>query len=417
MYVRRLLVRAVGGLSAMFAVCVCELNVVYQWDKLDLQTARNGDAEHPYVPENNLVYRMKIWNGTMYMAIPRFKPGVPVTLCKSHEGVVRPFPTLGIQTVGNCFGVQNAKDIEIDHLGRLWTLDAGVVYDLQQQQADRTCAPKLFVVDIRTGSVMRSAVMPNSMYTTRSVLSGISLDLKTLTAVVADVGPEPAFIVYDYQTGVYRRFRCGALAAVAADVRRTQPSAYDEALLTVSPIDNILYFTTIRSDSLFAIPLSVFDAPTIVDVTHHVNNQGLKPDTTTAMAMDTAGNLYLGMTRKVIAWSTLKHSFDVNELYIQEVRLEWISSFAFDSNGYLWMISSPFEDFRRPANPKVSNVKIFKRYCGTTSFALLATADPDQNASPAVRGSADAVTAAHSFRVFLSLVASYVFVVAYNTAQ
>lgn len=411
---RRLLVQAVGSVCAVFAVCVCELNVVYQWDKLDL-TVRDNDTEHPYVPENNLVYRMKIWNGTMYMAIPRFKQGVPVTLCKSHEGAVRPFPTFGMQKVGNCFGVQNAKDIEIDHLGRLWTLDVGVVYDLQQQQADHTCDPKLFVVDIRTGMVVRSAVLPSYMFSARSVFSGISLDLKTLTAVVADVGPDPAFIVYNMQTGIFRKFQCNALAAVSADVRRSRPSAYNEALLTVSPIDNILYFTTIQSDSLYAIPLSVFDAPTIVDVTHYVNNQGLKPDTSTAMVMDTAGNLYLGMTRKVIAWSTLKHSFDVNELYIQEVRLEWISSFAFDSNGYLWIISSPFEDFRRPANAKISNVKIFKRYCGTTSFALLDNANSDQNASPAVRNSADAKTPVNPYYILLLLL-SNVFMITYKPA-
>ncbi|VVC29574.1 Six-bladed beta-propeller, TolB-like,Major royal jelly protein/protein yellow [Cinara cedri] len=338
--------------------CLCDLNVVYQWNKLNLSLQEN-DREHRYIPENNLVYRMKIWNDTLFMAIPRFKRGVPATLCRSYGGAIHPYPSLGLQKVGNCFGMQNVKDIEIDHLGHLWILDVGNVYDLEPV-SNRSCDPKLFVVDLNTGYIVRSAVLPRGMYTNRSVLSGLTVDLKSLTAVVADIGPDPGFIVYNLQIGIFHKFPCELLATA---------KGYNEALLTVSPIDNMLYFTTIELNSLFAIPLSVFGVPFIKDVGHYVNNQGLKADTSTAMIMDTTGNLYLGMTRKVIAWNTLKHGFDVKELYIQEVRLDWISSFAFDSNGYLWIISSEFKDFRE-SKSKRTNMLIFKRYCGTTSFAL-----------------------------------------------
>lgn len=354
--------------------CLCDLNVVYQWNKANLTLPANvRESDQPYVPENNLVYRMKIWNGTLYVAVPRFKQGVPATLCScSFGGAIRPYPSPGLQKVGNCFAMQNVKNIEIDHLGHLWTLDAGRVYDLETTTTTTTtseygggCDPKLFVVDLNTGSVARSAVLPPGMYTGRSVLSGISVDLKTLTAVVADIGPDdPGFIVYNFQSGIFYKFPCKLLATVN--------KGYNEALLAISPIDNILYFTTVELNSLYAIPLSVFSAPltAIKDVGRYVNDQGLKTDTSTAMVMDASGSLYLGMTRKVMAWNTLKHDFDVKELYIQEVRLDWISSFAFDTNGYLWIVSSEFKRFLEP-NAKKTNALIFKRFCGTTSFALL----------------------------------------------
>lgn len=360
------LLRAFGA-AVCLTVCACELNVVYQWDKIDLSFRDVGpDA---YVPENNVVHRMKIWDDIMYMTVPRLKGGVPATLYQSHGGAVRPFPSAGLQTVGNCLGVQNARDIEIDHLGQLWTLDAGRVYELET--TDYTCDPKLFVVHVQSRTVIRSAVMPHFMYSNDSVLSGISVDLKTLTAVVADLGPtDPGFIVYNLPTGVYRKFKCRTLATAGG------AAVYNEAQLVVSPIDNILYFTTVQSDSLYSIPLSVFDALTVDDVNHYVNNQGPKADTSTAMTLDTTGNLYLGMTRKVIAWNTLKHGFDVKELYIQDIRLDWISSFAFDSAGYLWIISSAFTDFllQDGTTAKKTTIKIFKRYSGTTSFALQETA-------------------------------------------
>lgn len=370
-------------INIYLSVCLCDLNVVYQWDKIDLSNHEDlQKTDHFYIPENNLVHRMKIWNNTLYMAIPRFKPGVPATLCRSYRGTIQPFPTINIQIVGNCIGMQNIKDIEIDHLGQLWVLDAGVVYDLEKP--NYTCDPKLVILNIGTGRIVRSAVIPNGMYTIQSVLSGISIDLKSLTAVIADIGPNSGFIVYNYDLGYFQKFHCKILSSV---------KDYNEAILTISQIDNMLYFTTIEMDSLFTIPLSVFDAPFVNDISHYANNHGLKTDVSTAMIMDTTGNLYLGLTRKVIAWNTLKNTFDVKDLYIQEVRLDWISSFAFDSNGYLWIISSAFSDFLNGPSSKRINIKIFKRFCGSTAFALQNVQMPVNDTLPINHNSVDTKTA------------------------
>lgn len=74
-----------------------DLNVVYQWDKLDLSLRPEDSGEGSYIPENNVAYRLKIWNDMLFVAIPRFRRGVPVTLSKSRDGVMRPFPSLGLQ--------------------------------------------------------------------------------------------------------------------------------------------------------------------------------------------------------------------------------------------------------------------------------------------------------------------------------
>lgn len=375
-------------LCVAVSVCLCDRTVVHQWDEIDLSSFVRDNTDGIPVPENNVVHRIKIWNDTMYMAVPRFRRGVPATLCsksvRARDGgvAVRPYPSSGLQTVGNCFALQNVRDIEFDHLGQLWSLDAGRVYDLEpvaaaaDQDKDRVaCDPKLFVVDVAAGgAIVRSAVVPAGLYTTRSVFSGIAIDLKTLTAVVADVGPDdPGFIVYNLRAGVYRKFRCRILKPAADD-------GYDEAQLVISPIDDMLYFTTIRLDGLYSMPLSVLsDRLSIVDdVTHYANAQGPKADTSTAMAMSTTGHLYVGMTHKVIAWNTARNRFDAadDQLYVLDVALDWISGFAFDTAGYLWIVSSAFGEFlQQPAaadrpNPKITRAKVFKSYCNATSFAL-----------------------------------------------
>lgn len=412
-------------IGLVFGVCVvarawCELNVVYDWDNVDLlmghraghdgekATGKEQDQDY-YVPGNNVVYRMKMWAGAMYVAVPRFKRGVPATLCKSYSEPgggtsLRPFPTAGMQDVGNCYGAQNVKDIEIDHLGQLWALDAGEVYDLQRTVAtpDYTCDPKLLVFNASSGAVLRSAVVPGSMHAAgQTVLSGLSLDLKTLTAVVADVGAtDPGFLVYGLRTGVYRKFRCQRLRSAEAGAK-----GYNEALLAVSPIDNMLYFTTVELDNMFAMPLSVFDVPAprlradSYDVSHYAIDLGPKAETTTAMAVDTAGRLYMGMPRKVMSWDTLRGGFDVKELYAQDVGLRWISGFAFDPDGYLWIVSSAFREFADAARP--ADVKIFKSYCGATAFALLTAAGSAAN-DTAARGSSVAFSSVHGTQQHLA---------------
>lgn len=291
---------AIACVLAAAAVVVArgDLNVAAQWERSTLRLpapAGGNVTAAAYVPDNNLVYRVRVWAGTVYVAVPRFRAaGVPATLCATSArdgGPLRPFPTAGLQAAGNCFALQNAVDIEVDHLGQLWTLDRG----------RPACDPKLFVVATGTGHVVRSAVMPPAVYTARSVLTGLALDLKTLTAVVADVGPDdPGFIAYDFRSGVYRKFRCTALVQrrpAPAPASEADVDEYDEAMLAASPIDDQLYFTAIRLDAVYAIPLSVFAAPPLSgrDVSHYVSARGPLNGTATAAVMDAAGNLYLAM--------------------------------------------------------------------------------------------------------------------------
>ncbi|XP_050520350.1 major royal jelly protein 1-like [Daktulosphaira vitifoliae] len=347
--------------------CLSELRMVYHWDKIKLSTnGRELTNLEPYIPENNIVHRLRIWNNTLYFAVPRFRPGVPATLCQSSKvDVVEPYPSLGFQTVGNCFGLQNIKDIEVDHLGQLWALDVGKVNDMYQ--ANYTCDPKLVVIDLRSNKIVRSAILPKSMFTIQSVLSGLTIDLKTMMAIITDLGPDPGFIAYNFQTGIYQKFSCQILYG---------KKGYDEAQMVVSAIDSLLYFTTVQLDKLYTIPMSVFDASLLIDVSHHVNNQGFKPDKSTAMTFDTAGNLFLAMPKKIIVWNTLRHNFEVTELYTQDIRLEWITSLAFDTHGFIWITTSAFRSFLDGSEPRKPNMKIYKRYCGTTAFALQGTFSP-----------------------------------------
>lgn len=372
-------VAAVYGL--LVAAARAQSNVAAPWGGTELRMRANETRGAEYVPANNLAFRVRVWADTAYVAVPRLRGGVPATLCatsaRGDGGPLRPYPSAGLQTPGNCIGLQDAADIELDHLGRLWTLDRG-----RAAAGGYACDPKLFVVDTGTGRVVRSAVMPPQAYdAARSVLSGLAVDLKTLTAVVADLRPDdPGFVTYDYPSGVYRRFRCSVLARGDGDGggRRTghgdddDDDGYDEAALTASPIDDQLYFTTARLRRVYAIPLSVFAAPPLYgrDVGHYASARGPVNGTATAAVMDVRGTLYVAVRpgHRVMAWDTLRGGFAAAATAVRDVRLDWVSGLALDARGYLWIVTSSYREFRGAG--AAADARVFRLYRGATAFAL-----------------------------------------------
>lgn len=73
-----------------------------------------------YVPRNVIVTRVQIQKDIAYVALPRYKQGVPITLGKVQlrKGQcitpIQPFPCWAIQEEGNCQALQNVVDIVVD---------------------------------------------------------------------------------------------------------------------------------------------------------------------------------------------------------------------------------------------------------------------------------------------------------------
>lgn len=74
-----------------------------------------------YVPRNVIVTRVQIQKDVAYVALPRYKQGVPITLGKVQlrKGQcltpITPFPCWAIQEEGNCQALQNVVDIVVDN--------------------------------------------------------------------------------------------------------------------------------------------------------------------------------------------------------------------------------------------------------------------------------------------------------------
>lgn len=105
----------------------------------------------------------------IFVTIPRFSDGIPVTL-----GYVNP-PTTDLQITpypdyswhssngGNCNLMTSVLRVAIDDCKQLWVLDTGMINSV------RKCPPQLFIFNLRTDKLVRNYKFPRSQYTDMSL--------------------------------------------------------------------------------------------------------------------------------------------------------------------------------------------------------------------------------------------------------
>ncbi|KAL5291600.1 Y-g family protein [Megaselia abdita] len=224
-----------------------------------------------YVPRNVIVTRVQIQKDIAYVALPRYKQGVPITLGKVHlrKGQcitpIAPFPCWAIQEEGNCQALQNVVDIVVDKNGILWALDVGLVNTLQQPI--RRCPRKLVAINTADGKVVKNIDL-SDITTSDSRLQFLVVEYTKDNSpfiYVADAGTG-AIIVYDVAQSKSLRVVLPSSIASSNDVLYMT--------LAYKKNEGYLYFTFLSSPRLYSIKTELLragkGAGSIIDV-------GLKP--------------------------------------------------------------------------------------------------------------------------------------------
>lgn len=113
-----------------------------------------------YIPKNVIATRAQIFREDVFVCLPRYKPGVPVTLAKvgikqrGCEAVLTPYPCWASQEEGDPNSFQSVVDIYLDENSILWVLDTGVVNSLEQPV--RKCPPKVIAINVLTGKKVKT---------------------------------------------------------------------------------------------------------------------------------------------------------------------------------------------------------------------------------------------------------------------
>ena len=164
-------------------------NVQYQWNYLNFtwpSTASHNQAlqDGSYVPENTIITGIKVWKDRLYLTLPRWKTGVPVTLASTSiiqnsgdiSPLLEPYPSWEMQQLDDCRAFQFVQSMEIDPQGRMWVLENGRTEFLRQPRTK--CPTRLVVLDLeRNGQVLLDYVFPAHVVQKDSVfINDIVLD-------------------------------------------------------------------------------------------------------------------------------------------------------------------------------------------------------------------------------------------------
>ncbi|XP_001603573.1 major royal jelly protein 1 [Nasonia vitripennis] len=207
-----------------------------------------------YVGKNVIATRAAIYKDDAFLALPRYRAGVPATLAKvsmkgkNCQASLSPFPCWTFQEEGNCAALQSVVDIFLDPQGILWALDTGIVNSLEEPV--RKCPPKVVAINVKSGKVVKTVdISPLTSHISRLqyVVADYSSDGRVFI-YVADAASR-AILVFDVTSD--RGYRVILPKAVTDGC--TRRDVLYLSLIRRSDGTSCLLFTYLSSKNLFSI--------------------------------------------------------------------------------------------------------------------------------------------------------------------
>uniref|UniRef100_A0A2A4JAJ6 ubiquitinyl hydrolase 1 n=1 Tax=Heliothis virescens TaxID=7102 RepID=A0A2A4JAJ6_HELVI len=157
-----------------------------------------------YVKDNVIAVKAVPYRDDIYVITPRMKQGVMATLWliirEKNSVELQPYPELRDHKLSDCNAIQNAVDFYLDHLGKLWILDTGIIDTLSNPQC--TCPPKVVVVNLLLGKLIKRIDI-SSLMEANSLLQNIVVEyaLGGNAFIYASDASRGAILVHEVSTG------------------------------------------------------------------------------------------------------------------------------------------------------------------------------------------------------------------------
>ncbi|XP_059098393.1 LOW QUALITY PROTEIN: protein yellow-like, partial [Tigriopus californicus] len=396
-------------LSSVSVVRPNPIEIVYEWTKLtyDLKGLQGLDSKShwaEYKADNNALGEVRHYKDKLYLAVPRWKDGVPSTLNSIDMGThplgsspnLEPFPNIFKNEIGLCSSLQNVATLEVTPKGHLWVADTGSVAIFMN--AIRKCPAKLMVFDLEAGNAeVFSYEFPESVVSTQGKHSNAhgSRLLQESEGTENTDGLDESQISDDIFQGLFvymSDISSGHVVVFDAQRRKSWPvlvPAMKPSYVTLmfqrqtvgmnfgtmgialeskasSPAETRLFFGTLGKD-LFAISVAHLRnaiTPNNRNPEAYVSKIGKKRAATEGIIADDQGVLYYSLleTGTIMQWNTTETPFyhKREEILKNDAELEWVNSLSVD-DGSLWIVSNRFHRFAWfELSSNESNFKIFR---------------------------------------------------------
>lgn len=359
-----------------------KMRMIHSWKKLEFAYPKPADRDAAikngdFVPGAPVPIDVDVYHGVtqkVFISVPRFQNGVPVTIGYVTESVtpegnpvIAPYPNWEFNKLGNCDGVTSVYRMKVDNCNRLWILDTGKLDDKW------ICSPKLHIFDLLTNKLIRQYKFPDSQLKQDSLLVTVAVDIREKDgcekpfAYVADVTGF-GLLVYDYEKNVSWRINNNLFYPYPPQgtflIKGETFDLMDGILgLALGPVsadgDRILYFHSLASRVESRVPTSVIrnhelfkDNPDAA-ARSFVPFEMKRSSQSAAQAMDRNGVLYFGlMTDLAIGcWNSVHYSEfggPNNEIIVQNPEtLQFVSGMKViwgkDGRQELWALTPSFQ--------------------------------------------------------------------------
>ncbi|XP_044745226.1 protein yellow-like [Coccinella septempunctata] len=374
-----------------------DFEVIHEWQYLNYTwptfwTYNYALSNFQYIPENNAPTGIKIYGGKIFLSVPRFRPGIPVTLAyvsmidegtRSNERL-RPFPNWELNINKDCEALQSVQSMEIDRQGYMWVID-GV-----RMNEETDCPAKLLILDLKDrGRRVHSYVFPDEIALSRGgFLNDLVIDdVGGGFAYITDNSPvDPGLIVYSLKKDRSWKLRDPRMFAELQAADFVVNGIVTKAL---APIDGIalspahsnknkrLFFSALTGYNLYAIDTSILKNESLSKTDQWRRSVvliGKKEAQSDGLMIDTKGNLYYTLLplNGIGRWNINTPIATSEIIYKNKRTMIWPDTFAMDEEGYLYVISNNINQFIDPKTEVVITgevkFRIFRYFTGTKSY-------------------------------------------------
>nr|XP_034188550.1 protein yellow-like isoform X2 [Osmia lignaria] len=187
------------------------MELIFAWSTIDytydsIEARDSAIFVGDFIAENNLPLGLEIWKNKVFITLPKWKDGIPVTLAyvpknsKTKSPKLRPYPNWGWHQPGNCEGLTSVFRVQVDECDRLWVLDSGKV-DVAMG-GKQVCPPAIFIFDLNTDTLIRKYILPEDQVKEDSLYTNIVVDIRnedcnSAVAYASDVF-RYGLLVYDF---------------------------------------------------------------------------------------------------------------------------------------------------------------------------------------------------------------------------
>lgn len=379
-----------------------KFHLVYQWQYINFtwptpEKYQEAVSSGRYAVGNSVILGVKYYKEKFYLALPKIKPGSPVSLAFVPEDVegrkkvisnplLVPYPSWEVNLSDKCEdNLANLQSMEIDEEGVMWIIDGRRV---DPNPASTKCPPKIVLLDLNHDRRVQSYVLPEEVCSHKTCfMNDIVLDkLDDGFAYISDSSfTDPGLIIYSRKQNKAWKVRDRTMFAEPPAIIFTSHGISQSKSNNVNGIalasrnqsndrHRTLYFTALSAFTLYSIDTALIRNTSLAtsdNIHSFINEVGKKPAQSSGMIVDTSGQLFYGLVAddEVIVWDTAKPFSTARVIEKNPELMPWPDSYTFDNNGYLHLLASNVDRFTawRLSNEDY-NFKILKLYTGTCSY-------------------------------------------------